>query len=76
MKATLIGLAAASLIAVATPASAQSGDYGWRHRSDPGVSVRISPNRAYARDRNCSVRVTTIHRPNGTTVTRRVRRCD
>jgi hypothetical protein len=84
MKATLIALTALSLFAVATPASAQ--DYGWRdrdhgwrdhdsrrhHRS--GIRVDIGRG-AYARG-DCSVKVTKIHRPNGTVVTRRVRSCD
>jgi hypothetical protein len=72
MKATLIGLAALSLIAVVTPASAQDWHDGWRHRHHPGVSVHVG--RAYARD--CAVKVTRTVRPNGTVVTRRVRRCD
>jgi Ni/Co efflux regulator RcnB len=92
MKATLIALAALSLFTVATPASAQDGwrdrdsrehswrdrDHGWRdrdwrrhHRS----GIRVDIGRAYARG-DCSVKVTKIHRPNGTVVTRRVRSCD
>jgi hypothetical protein len=84
MKATLIAMAALSLLTVAMPASAQ--DYGWRdrdhnwrdhdwdrrHRS--GITVDIG--RAYARDRDCAVRITKVQRPNGTVVTRRVRSCD
>jgi hypothetical protein len=81
MKATLIALASVSLLAVAMPASAQDygrdRDHGWRdhdsrrhHRS--GITVDVG--RAYARD--CAVRITKIHRPNGTVVTRRVRSCD
>jgi len=84
MKATLIAIAALSLFTVATPASAEDGwrhrdrDYGWRdhdwrrhHRS----GIRVDIGRAYARG-DCSVKVTKIHRPNGTVVTRRVRSCD
>ena len=72
MKTTLIAAAALSLLAVGTPASAQ--DHGWRHRHHhSGVTVDVG--RAYARS-NCSVRITKVHRPNGTVVTRRVRRCD
>ena len=81
MKATLIALAALSLFSVATPASAQDGwrdrdhrlhDRDWR-RHHSGVTVDV--DRSYARS-NCAVKVTRIHRPNGTTVTRRVRSCD
>jgi hypothetical protein len=80
MKAFLISLAALSLLALAMPASAQDygwrdrdHDNGWRHRHHrPGVTVDVG--RSYARD--CAVRITRIHRPNGTVVTRRVRRCD
>jgi len=83
MKATLIALAALSLLTVATPTFAQDHgwrdrDHGWRdnnwrrhHRS----GVRLEFGRSYARG-DCSVRITRIHRPNGTVVTRRVRRCD
>jgi len=83
MKAILIALATLSLVSAATPASAQDGyrdrDYGrhdsdWRHRHHrSGITVDVG--RSYARS-NCAVKVTKIHRPNGTTVTRRVRRCD
>ncbi len=86
MKATLFALAALSMFTVATPASAQ--DYGWRDRDhrDHGwrdrdwrrhhrSGIRVDIGRAYARG-DCSVKVTRVHRPNGTTVTRRVRRCD
>jgi hypothetical protein len=79
MKASLIAVAALSLLALATPASAQ--DFGWRDRDHdngwryrhhrPGVTVDVG--RSYARD--CAVRITRIHRPNGTVVTRRVRSC-
>ena len=80
MKGTLLALAALSLLTVATPASAQDGwrdrDHRWhdsdrRHRS--GITVDVG--RSYARS-NCAVKITKVHRPNGTTVTRRVRRCD
>jgi len=83
MKATLIAMAALSLLTMATPASAQDHgwrdrDHGWRdndwrrhHRS----GIRVDVGRAYARG-DCSVKVTRIHRPNGTVVTRRVRSCD
>jgi hypothetical protein len=80
MKGTLIALAAVSLLSVVTPASAQDGwrdnDHRWHngdrhHRS--GITVDVG--RSYARS-NCHVRVTKVHRPNGTTVTRRVRTCD
>ena len=37
-------------------------------------ALRWDVARAYARD--CAVRITKIHRPNGTVVTRRVRNCD
>ena len=76
MKGTLIALAALSLFAVATPASAQD----WRHDNDwrrdhhrSGVTIDVG--RSYARSRHCAVKVTKIHR-NGKTVTRRVRTCD
>ena len=81
MKATLIGLAALSLLSAVTPASAQ--DFGWHDRDHdrdwryrhhrPGITVDVG--RTYARG-DCSVKVTRIHRPNGTVVTRRVRSCD
>jgi hypothetical protein len=81
MKGTLIALAALSLLAVVTPASAQDGwrdrdqrwhdgDRGRHHRS--GITVDVG--RSFARS-NCAVKVTKIHR-NGQTVTRRVRSCD
>src|SRR5215510_1354315 len=85
MKANLIALAALSLFTVAMPASAQ--DYGWRHRDRDREwrdhdwrrhhrsGVRLEFGRSYARG-DCSVKVTRIHRPNGTVVTRRVRSCD
>ena len=83
MKATLIALAALSMLSVTMPASAQDGwrdrdhrrhDSDWRHRHHrSGITVDVG--RAYARG-NCDVKVTKIRRPNGTTVTRRVRRCD
>ena len=82
MKATLIALAALSLLSVATPASAQDGwrdrdhrsyDSDWRHRHRSGI--RVDVDRAYARG-DCSVKVTRTYRSNGTTVTRRVRSCD
>jgi hypothetical protein len=81
MKAALIALAALSLFSVATPASAQDGwrdrdhrryDRDWRHHRS-GITVDVG--RSYARG-NCSMKITKIHRPNGTTVTRRVRKCD
>jgi hypothetical protein len=80
MKTSLIAVAAVTLFALATPASAQDygwrdrdHDNGWRHRHHrPGVTVDVG--RAYARE--CAVRITKIHRPNGTVVTRRVRSCD
>jgi hypothetical protein len=83
MKVALVALAALSLVSVATPASAQDGwrdrdhrqhDSDWRHRHHrSGITVDVG--RSYARG-NCAVKVTKIHRPNGTTVTRRVRSCD
>jgi hypothetical protein len=82
MKATLVALAALSLLSVVTPASAQDGwrdrDHRWhdsdrRHHHRSGITVDVG--RAYARS-NCAVKVTKVHRSNGTTVTRRVRRCD
>jgi len=83
MKAILIALAALSLVSVATPASAQDGyrdrdyrrhDSDWRHRHHrSGITVDVG--RSYARG-DCSVKTTRIHRSDGTTVTRRVRRCD
>jgi len=82
MKAILIALATLSLFAAATPASAQDGwrdrdhrrhDRDWRHHHRSGISVDVG--RSYARG-NCAVKVTKVHRPNGTTVTRRVRSCD
>jgi hypothetical protein len=80
MKATLIALAAVSLLTLATPASAQDyggrdrdRDHDWRNRHHrSGITVDVG--RAYARD--CAIRITKIHRPNGTVVTRRVRSCD
>ena len=83
MKVTLIALAALSLCSVATPASAQDGwrdrdhrwhDNDWRHR-DHRSGITVDVGRAYARG-DCSVKTTRIHRSDGTTVTRRVRRCD
>lgn len=80
MKKLAIGIIAASAIMFAVPASAQvhvregnNGVHvrighghgwhkGWRHRGD------------YARA-NCRVEVTRVHRPNGTTITKRERRC-
>jgi hypothetical protein len=83
MKVALIALAALSLVSVAAPASAEDGwrdrDHGrhdsdWRHRHHrSGITVDVG--RSYARA-NCAVKVTKIHRSNGTTVTRRVRSCD
>jgi Ni/Co efflux regulator RcnB len=82
MKAILIALAALSLVSVATPASAQDGwrdrdhrrhDNDWRRHHRSGITVDVG--RSYARS-NCAVKVTKIHRSNGTTVTRRVRSCD
>jgi hypothetical protein len=83
MKATLIALAAVSLLTVAMPASAQ--DYGWRDRDrdwrdhnwrrHDRSGLRLEFGRSYARG-DCSMKVTRIHRPNGTVVTRRVRSCD
>ena len=82
MKATLIALAALSLFSVATPASAQDGwrdrdyrlhDNDWRRHHRSGVTVDV--DRSYARG-DCAVKITRIHRPNGTVVTRRVRSCD
>jgi hypothetical protein len=75
MKSAVIGLAALSAVVVAMPASARD-DYGrhegWRNRHHSGVSVTVG--RSYARE--CAVKVEKIHKPNGVTVTRRVRRCD
>jgi len=82
MKATLIALAALSLLSVATPATAQDGwrdrdyrhhDGDWRRHHRTGITVDVG--RSYARG-HCAMKVTKIHRPNGTTVTRRVRKCD
>jgi hypothetical protein len=83
MKATLVALAALSLLSIATPASAQDGwrdrdhrrhDSDWNHRHHrSGITVDVG--RSYARG-NCAMKVTKIHRSNGTTVTRRVRSCD
>jgi len=78
LKSVVIGLAALSAVVVAMPASARDDDgrhEGWRDRDRhhrPGVSVTIG--RSYARE--CAVKVETIHKANGVTVTRRVRRCD
>jgi hypothetical protein len=91
MNKTLIGLTALAAIAIATPALAQRDDgwredgwrdngrhNGWRHnRHDPEFSIRFGNGRyAYGSGRDCSVRITRYERPNGTTVTRRERRCD
>jgi hypothetical protein len=82
MKVALIALAALSLFSVATPASAQDGwrdrdhrrhDSDWRRHHRSGITVDVG--RSYARS-NCAVKVTKVHRPNGTTVTRRVRSCN
>jgi hypothetical protein len=73
MKAVAIGITALSLCTLATPASAEHWDSGWRHRHHhPAISVHVG--RAYARA--CGVKVTKVYRSNGTVVTRRVRRCD
>jgi hypothetical protein len=76
MKATLVGLVTVAAITVGTIASASAEDrghhYGWRNNHHhSGISVNVG--RSYARD--CSVRITKRHLPNGTTVTRRVRSC-
>jgi hypothetical protein len=82
MKTTLIALAALSLFSVATPASAQDGwrdrdhrlhDSDWRRNHRSGI--RVDVGRSFARS-DCAMKVTRIHRSNGTTVTRRVRSCD
>jgi hypothetical protein len=81
MKAILIALATLSLVSAVTPASAQDGwrdrdhrrhDRDWRHHHRSGITVDVG--RSYARS-NCAVKVTKVHRSNGTTVTRRVRSC-
>ena len=87
MHKALICLTALAAISIATPASAQwdndgwrDGRHdGWRNRNEPGVSIRLGNRngyRAYGSERDCSMRVTKIQRPNGTTVTKRERRCD
>ena len=91
MHKAIIGLTALAAIAIATPASAQRDEDGWRdgrhdngrhlgwreRRYDPEFSIRLRNDRdAYGSGRDCSMRVTRYERPNGTTVTRRERRCD
>ena len=91
MHKAIIGLTALAAIAIATPASAQRDEDGWRdgrhdngrhlgwrdRRHDPEFSIRLRTGRdAYGSGRDCSMRVTRYERPNGTTVTRRERRCD
>jgi len=77
---------AVAAIAVATPAFAQDVELrtdngrhedGWRGRDrGPGARVEIDrPGRAYGRA-NCFTRTIRTHRPNGTVVIRRERRCD
>jgi hypothetical protein len=76
-KFMLAALAAATL-AMTLPASAQSVRIGDGPGGGPDVRVRVGPghshHRAYARER-CRTVVTRSVRPNGTTVTKRVRRC-
>ena len=86
MRNIALAMAAVAAMAVATPSLAQDRDWrgdnwrhedGWRGRDHrgPGVTLRLGrPDRAYARD--CSMRVTRVHRSDGTVVTRRERRCD
>ena len=77
MKSAVIGLAALSAVVVAMPASARDDNgrhEGWRDRDRRHSGVSVTVGRSYARE--CAVKVERIHKPNGVTVTRRVRRCD
>jgi len=72
MSKLAIGVATAAILAFAAPASAQVHV----REGGGGVNVRIGPNHRHHHDRaDCRVRVTRIHRDDGTVITRRVRRC-
>jgi hypothetical protein len=84
MKKIAFGMAALAVVAIATPSLAQDVEIrtrhenGWRDR-DHGPNVRFHvdrSHRSYARGRDCAMKTTRIHRPNGTVVTRRERTCD
>ena len=78
MHKLMFGAIAAATIAMAVPANAQSIRFGDGRGGGPDVSVRVGPGspgyRAHARER-CRYITTHIQRPNGTTVTKRERRC-
>ena len=82
MNKFMFAALAAATLAMTLPASAQSVRIGDGPGGGPDVRVRVGPghsqyrshNRVYARER-CRTVVTRVHRPNGTTVTKRERRC-
>jgi hypothetical protein len=77
MHKLMLGALAAATLAIATPASAQGVHVGDGRGGGPDVNVRIGPGHSgwRARAERCRVVVTRVHRPNGTTVTKRERRC-
>ena len=77
MQKLIIGALAAATIAIALPASAQSVRIGDGPGGGPDVRLRIGPGHPHYRDRaeRCRVVVTKVKRPNGTTITKRERRC-
>jgi hypothetical protein len=78
MHKLMLGTIAAATLAMAVPASAQGVRIGDGPGGAPDVSVRIGPGHPHYRDHaraRCKTVVTRSHRPNGTVVTKRVKRC-
>jgi hypothetical protein len=77
MHKLILGAIAAATLALAVPASAQSVHIGDGRGGAPDINVRVGPGHpSYrARAEHCRVVVTRVHRPNGTTITKRERRC-
>jgi hypothetical protein len=77
MHKLMLGALAAATLAMAVPADAQRIRLGDGPGGAPDVSVRIGPGHPgyRARAERCRTVVTRIQRPNGTTVTKRERRC-
>ncbi len=82
MKTVLIGVAAAAVLALSVPASAQVRIYGGN--DDVSVGVRIGPDRPHYRhhyrsyrDHHASCRTVTVRKrmPDGSVVVRKTRRC-
>ena len=77
MHKLMFGALAAATIALAMPASAQNVRIGDGPGGAPDIRLRVGPDHPgyRARAERCRTVVTKIQRPNGTTVTKRERRC-